>query len=255
MKKNEKFLTELKKELNIKLNEYEMASKTISDMIRRGIDNEKLEKLKESNNDLFYEIRKIRNYINSIENEENSSVEYEYYVEDDRNINFFDNIKKVDKDFDINKESNKNPYKAKNMTTTNKYLDEINDTIDSRVMANRFIVDLSELNIKGTMVYGVDYWGDSDSIEITIYDHIIDMFGDKMPIIQLLETRKDPFNFSISKIDATEKLIYKEKYTSARICQVAKYSMQYDSNDFAKIRLLVKYDNVDYETTQQKNKC
>ena len=75
--------------------------------------------------------------------------------------------------------------------------------------------------------------------------------GSKIPILEILKYTTNEFNFSIDHLDAKGNVIYTEWYDKCRIKSVYRDPIDYSSDDFSKIQILITYDNVEYETANE----
>lgn len=148
-----------------------------------------------------------------------------------------------------------NNYKAENGAITtdsdsvsscvNRTINEINDTIDNRGMTNRFLVDLSFIDVPKVMVKSVEYF--SDGLTICIYNFVDE---NMVPILKKLkeainESRKFPID--IDHLSASNNLMYRECFSNCFIYGISQTPIDTNSNDFSYIYLNIRYDDVTYE--------
>ena len=135
-------------------------------------------------------------------------------------------------------------------SVSNKYLDEINKTIDSRVLGNRFLLHLNEtLEIPEIMVKSVSFDPSSKQLSICIYDFVKEINGKKYPLLELLKFAPSSFNFNLQHLDAVGKVIYTEKYLGGHIEQIFRDPIDYSMSEFLTIQMFVTYKDVSYDAT------
>jgi hypothetical protein len=132
-------------------------------------------------------------------------------------------------------------------STSNKYLDEINKTIDSRILGNRFLVHLDDVGIPEVMVKSVSFDPSSKQLSINIYDFVKDINGRKMPVLELLNGVPSLFKFTIQHLEANGNPIYTEKYFECHITEIYRDPIDYSISEFSTIQILVEYQAVTYE--------
>lgn len=283
MDKNKKeYLNNL---LSIRINQYKMLNNTLTEMFRKNGNKELIESMKKEINETLNEIEKIKFDLND-KKETNSeeNVTYSFYNDfvetvalensekklkdnEKKESGFYDSVVKQSKaaEFKMAEYSKKDhtnldykrtyannkSYEKKNLS--NKYIDEISNTIDSRLLSNRFLVHLNDsLNIPEIMVKSVAFDLNEGQLSITVYDFVKEIDGKNYSVLELLNDAPSTFKFTIERLNANEKTIYTEKYFGCHIDEIFRDSIDYSNTEFSTIQFLVGYDEVIYETNNKK---
>lgn len=266
----------LKNLLNMRINEYKMLNATLCEMVGRNSSKQVIDSMKSELDGIMLEIENINKDLERVKNGE-KEVTYTYYdknVEEKKNKGFYDSIVKQTKacEFVEAEETKKNgkKYNYENIyeqvkkeyndklgekkndcQLTNKFVEDLRNTADSRLQANRFLVDLKDpLSIPEIMVKSVSFDPISNRVSVCIYDFVTDFNGMKYPIMQVLKYAPNSFNFSIKHLEADGKVLYTEKYSRCHLMEVYRDPVDYASDDFSKIQIFISYQNVDYEASK-----
>ena len=217
----------LEEALRVKLNQHKMLNNTLEQMISSDRDETLVNEVEREVKSTLDEIRKIKMELKSA----NEEVTYSTYKENDTDKGLYDSITKKTK-----------------VLNRNEYLDKVRDTADSRVQANRFLVDLDKaLSIPEIMVSSVSFDLANNGVWVCIYDFIAEYEGHKFPIMEVLKYATYDFDFSIRHLDDEGNVIYVERYSKCNISEIYRDPIDYATNDFSKIQVFIKYENVDYE--------
>ena len=114
--------------------------------------------------------------------------------------------------------------------------------------ANRFIVRCEELNIAEHQFQSIVFKEDSNTLLITIRDHIIKVTDEMIcPIVKYLKDNVNTlFNLNVEYLDKTGCTLYGETYKNCKINSIEKMPLDYNVDEAHHIQLKVKYDNVSY---------
>ena len=130
-------------------------------------------------------------------------------------------------------------------------MEEVRNTADSRMLSNRFLVNLKDaLMIPETMVKSVAFDLEGKYVAVTIYDFIANTSnnGGKLPIMEVLKYNTSEFCFTIDHLKPNGDIGYVEYYSKCKIDTVYRNRLDYSSDEFASIEVLISYENVEYET-------
>lgn len=265
----------LNKLLWIRINQYKMLNNTLTEIITNNGNELLIDSMKKEIDDTLDEIEKIKFDLNNkkeTNNEEN--VNYSFYNDfvetvvpensEKKESGFYDSVvkqskaaefkmaeysKKVHTNLDYKRTyANNKSYEKKNLS--NKYIDEINNTIDSRLLSNRFLLHFNgNLEIPEVMIKSVSFDNSNKQLSICIYDFVKEINGVKYPLLNLLKADVSPFDFCLEHLDSVGNVVYAEKYIGGRIEEIYRDPLDYSSSEFSTIQMFVTYDNVKYETT------
>ena len=266
----------LKNLLNMRINEYKMLNATLCEMIERNSSKQVIDSMKSELGCIMSEIENINKDLEKIKNGE-KEVTYTYYdknVEEKKNKGFYDSIVKKNKAVQFKEAEGikngeaptkynyeniykkvetkyNNNFKANQDDLTKEFVEDLRNTVDSRLQSNRFLVDLKEsLSIPEIMVKSVSFDPRGNSVSVCIYDFITDFGGARYPILQVLKYAPNAFSFKVEHLDANGKVIYTERYSRCHITEVYRDPIDYSSDDFSKIQIFISYQNVEYETSK-----
>jgi len=266
----------LKNLLNMRINEYKMLNATLCEMVGRNSSKQAIDSMKSELDGIMSEIENINKYLEGVKNGE-KEVSYTYYdknVEEKKNKGFYDSIvkqtkacefveaeemKKNGKKYNyeniykqVKKEYNDELVEKKNdCQLTKKFVEDLRNTVDSRLQANRFLVDLKDsLSIPEIMVKSIAFDPNENRVSVCIYDFVTDFNGQKYPILQVLKYAPNSFNFTVKHLEADGKVMYTEKYSRCHLMEIYRDPIDYASDDFSKIQLFISYQNVEYETSK-----
>ena len=266
----------LKNLLNMRINEYKMLNATLCEMVGRNSSKQAIDSMKSELDGIMSEIENINKYLEGVKNGE-KEVSYTYYdknVEEKKNKGFYDSIvkqtkacefveaeemKKNGKKYNyeniykqVKKEYNDELVEKKNdCQLTKKFVEDLRNTVDSRLQANRFLVDLKDsLSIPEIMVKSIAFDPNENRVSVCIYDFVTDFNGQKYPILQVLKYAPNSFNFTVKHLEADGKVMYTEKYSRCHLMDIYRDPIDYASDDFSKIQLFISYQNVEYETSK-----
>ena len=195
-----KNMTEIEKEIEIKINQYAMLSNTIQEVLRKEyVPKESVDTLQKEADKTLMEINALRK--KAVEEKENTS-------------NLFDSIKKVE---------NNSPYDIKKYSIT----------LENVMSSNRFLVRMSGFNIPEFMVSSVDFCDtDENKLHLKIYDFVAtDDDGKSVPVASLLKNEKT-FTIYIDYLDATGRIVYREEYIGCTISSLIKSSLDSTIDEF-----------------------
>lgn len=131
---------------------------------------------------------------------------------------------------------------------SNKYIDEINKTVDSRLLGNRFLVHLDDvMGIPEVMVKSVSFDPSGKRLSITIYDFVKEINGNKYPVLKLLTVAPKVFGFTIDHLEANGNVIYTEKYFACHVAEIFRDPIDYSMSEFSTIQMFIDYERVTYE--------
>lgn len=235
---------DLDKRLEMKINEHKMLMNTLHEAFRKPNSTEyTLNTIKSAINDTLEEIADLRGQINS-ENKFNESLfdgikkkeetpakENKMKVHD--TASFFDKIQKKEKELEDKK-------------PTLNLSSEMH--VDNILFCNRFLFDVSFLDIPQTMVQWVDVNNDPQrTIEFAIYDFVDE---DGVPVLAKLaayDGRK--FVAEIKHLNPIGEVVYKEKFNGCYLDSMnRRSSLRYADSEPSQIILKLYYDGVSYET-------
>ena len=104
-----------------------------------------------------------------------------------------------------------NNFKVNQNGLTKKFVEDLRNTADSRLQANRFLVDLKKpLNIPETMVKSIAFDPNENRVSVCIYDFVTDFNGQKHPILQVLKYAPNSFDFTVKRLGGDGKVMYTE---------------------------------------------
>ena len=127
------------------------------------------------------------------------------------------------------------------------FLDKLESSENDRTQRNRFLVKfMDSLGIPEIMVKSV-YFCNENEITIGIYDFVAEVNGKKQPIINVLESFKSSFDFSILHLDSYGLVKYTEKYSNCKIDHIYRSALNYADDDFSDIQISISFGKVDYE--------
>lgn len=262
--------------LNMRINEYKMLNATLCEMIGRNSSKQVIDSMKSELDGIMSEIENINKDLEQVKNGEKVTT-YTYYdknVEEKKNKGFYDSIVKQTKacEFveaeDAKKNGKKYNYeniyeqvkkeyndklaeKNNDCQLTKKFVEDLRNTVDSRLQANRFLVDLKDpLSIPEIMVKSIAFDPNENRVSVCIYDFVTDFNGQKYPILQVLKYAPNSFNFTVKHLEADGKVMYTEKYSRCHLMEIYRDPIDYASDDFSKIQLFISYQNVEYETSK-----
>jgi hypothetical protein len=262
-------LSDAERRLKMKINEHKMLINSLHDLFNREDSSSRsIENLKSMIDSTINEIEAIRKEI-----EGDYAPTINIYNDEKKNeilrnsgINIFDNIKKKqeykkperyfgnggicpDHSFfeDIRKKD-KEVEEKKNSGTMYDLGNSLN--VDNIVLCNRFLLDMSVIGIPETMVKKVlnERVNGNRCLYVDIYDFVTDS---GVPVMQNLsmtsENRK--FTLEIKHLDASGKIMYKEKFNGCRLDtdEIYTTALRYDESEPAVITLRILYDGVSYE--------
>lgn len=272
-------LEDIIKEKKLLENNREMLLKTMGEMLSNRGNKGAINEMVDDILDLGKRINKLENIINCYEEEDNEP-SYEYYGKEYKDTNFYssrDNIEKLNEWKDkIDKGEIKpsvytrlekdamerrnsqllmNKYKAENNVTStdsesasscvNHIIEEINNTVDNRCMTNRFLVDLSFIDVPKVMVKSVDYY--NGDLSVCIYNFVDENMVPILKKLQEVENENRKFPIDIDHLSASNNLMYRECFSNCFIYGISQSSIDMNSNDFSYIYLNIRYGDMTYE--------
>lgn len=272
----------LKSLLWIRINQQKMLNNTLCEMMSRNSDNKSIEMIKEDLDEIMEEISNI-NYDIAKLGEKDEEVTYSFYdnvvkekacEEDKKSKGFYDSIVKQNKAVQFKEAEDikngeaptkynyeniykkvetkyNNNFKVNQDDLTKEFVEDLRNTADSRLQANRFLVDLKDpLSIPEIMVKSISFDPNENRVSVCIYDFVTNFNGKKYPILQVLKYAPNSFNFTVKHLEADGKVMYTEKYSRCHLMEIYRDPIDYASDDFSKIQLFISYQNVDYETSK-----
>lgn len=278
-RKDPKYLESL---LWTRINQQKMLNNTLCEMMSKNSSRKSIETIKENLDEIMEEISNI-NYDIARIGKKDEEVTYSFYdnveknrcldamtekacEEDKKSKGFYDSIVKQNKAVQFKEaedikngevqtkysyENIYNNFKVNQNGLTKKFVEDLRNTADSRLQANRFLVDLKKsLNIPEIMVKSIAFDPNENRVSVCIYDFVTDFNGQKYPILQALKYAPNSFDFTVKHLEADGKVMYAEKYSKCNLMEVYRDPMDYASDDFSKIQLFISYNNVDYETSK-----
>jgi hypothetical protein len=282
-RKDPKYLKSL---LWTRINQQKMLNNTLCEMMSKNSSKKSIEMIREDIDEIVKEINKINYDISKI-GKKDEDVTYSFYdnVKKDCSFEgiaekaakeaamekgFYDSIVKQSKAVQFVEDEHKKEGKPtikynyesiykKNESDANykddltkEFVEDLRNTADSRLQANRFLVDLKDpLNIPEIMVKSVAFDPQENRVSVCIYDFVTDFNGQKYPILQVLKYAPNSFNFVIKHLEADGKVLYTERYSRCHLMEIYRDPIDYASDDFSKIQLFISYQNVEYETSKQ----
>lgn len=265
-----------------RINQQKMLNNTLCEMMSKNSSRKSIETIKENLDEIMEEISNI-NYDIARIGKKDEEVTYSFYdnveknrcldamtekacEEDKKSKGFYDSIVKQNKAVQFKEaedikngevptkysyENIYNNFKVNQNGLTKKFVEDLRNTADSRLQANRFLVDLKKpLNIPETMVKSIAFDPNENRVSVCIYDFVTDFNGQKHPILQVLKYAPNSFDFTVKRLGSDGKVMYTEKYSKCNLMEVYRDPMDYASDDFSKIQLFISYNNVDYETSK-----
>jgi hypothetical protein len=260
----------------MRINEYKMLNATLCEMIGRNSSKQVIDSMKSELGGIMSEIENINKDLEKIKNGE-KEVTYTYYdknMEEKKNKGFYDSIVKQNKAVQFKEAEDikngeaptkynyeniykkvetkyNNNFKVNQDDLTKEFVEDLRNTADSRLQANRFLVDLKyPLSIPEIMVKSIAFDPNENRVSVCIYDFVTDFNGQKYPILQVLKYAPNSFNFTVKHLEADGKVMYTEKYSRCHLMEIYRDPIDYASDDFSKIQLFISYQNVDYETSK-----
>lgn len=228
---NETEVKYLKSMLDTKVNQYKMLSGTLAQMLSKNPNyTNEIKQVKNELNETLGQIIRIKKDLNKLVYSTMFS-NCHLRSKDDDNVtySFYNKVKKptFDKGF--------------------------SETTENRIKGNKFLVRVKEsLGIPEDMVSSASFNLGDKEMSLCIYDFLSDVGdGTKIPILEILKYTTNEFNFSIDHLDAKGNVIYTEWYDKCRIKSLYRDPIDYSSDDFSKIQILITYDNVEYETANE----
>lgn len=265
-----------------RINQQKMLNNTLCEMMSKNSSRKSIETIKENLDEIMEEISNI-NYDIARIGKKDEEVTYSFYdnveknrcldaitekacEEDKKSKGFYDSIVKQNKAVQFKEaedikngkvptkysyENIYNNFKVNQNGLTKKFVEDLRNTADSRLQANRFLVDLKKsLNIPEIMVKSIAFDPNENRVSVCIYDFVTDFNGQKYPILQVLKYAPNSFDFTVKHLGGDGKVMYAEKYSKCHLMEVYRDPMDYASDDFSKIQLFISYNNVDYETSK-----
>lgn len=255
-----------------RINQQKMLNNTLCEMMTRNSNKKSVDMIKQELNEIMEEISKINYDIAKI-GKKDEEVTYSFYdnvekntcldamaekacEEDKKSKGFYDSIVKQNKAVQFKEVGG-----IKNGEVPTKYsyenglaeeiVEDLRNTADSRLQANRFLVDLKDpLSIPEIMVKSIAFDPNENRVSVCIYDFVTDFNGQKYPILQVLKYAPNSFNFTVKHLEADGKVMYTERYSRCHLMEIYRDPIDYASDDFSKIQLFISYQNVDYETSK-----
>lgn len=235
---------DIEKRLEMKINEHKMLMNTLHEAFRKPSSTEyTLNTIKSAINDTLEEIADLRSQISNenkineslfdgIKKKENASAN-ENASKPNSSTSFFDRIKKEEKELEEKK-------------PTLNLSSEMH--VDNILFCNRFLFDLSFLDIPQTMIQWVNVNNDPQrTIEFAIYDFVDE---DGIPVLAKLaayDGRK--FVAEIKHLNPVGEVVYKEKFNGCYLDSMNRRSpLRYTDSEPSQIILKLYYDGVSYET-------
>ena len=273
-----------------RINQQKMLNNTLCEMMSKNSSRKSIEMIKENLDEIMEEISNINYDIAKI-GKKDEEVTYSFYdnveknrcpdamtekdcEEDKKSKGFYDSIVKQNKAVQFKEAEDikngeaptkynyeniykkvetkyNNNFKAKQDDLTKEFVEDLRNTADSRLQANRFLVDLKDpLSIPEIMVKSIAFDPNENRVSVCIYDFVTDFNGQKYPILQVLKYAPNSFNFTVKHLEADGKVMYTEKYSRCHLMEIYRDPIDYASDDFSKIQLFISYQNVDYEASK-----
>lgn len=281
----------LKSLLNTRINQQKMLNNTLCEMMSRNSNKKSIEMIREELDEIMEEINNINYDIAKLgEKNKKVTYGFYDNVKKDCSFEgvsekaakeaamekgFYDSIVKQNKAVqfkeaeDIKKEGGEptkynyeniykkvetkynNNFKVNKDDLTKEFVEDLRNTADSRLQANRFLVDLKDpLSIPEIMVKSIAFDPNENRVSVCIYDFVTDFNGQKYPILQVLKYAPNSFNFTVKHLEADGKVMYAERYSRCHLMEIYRDPIDYASDDFSKIQLFISYQNVEYETSK-----
>ena len=272
----------LKSLLNTRINQQKMLNNTLCEMMSRNSNKKSIEMIKEELDEIMEEINNI-NYDIAKLGEKDRKVTYGFYdnvvkekacEENKKSKGFYDSIVKQNKAVQFKEAEDikngeaptkynyeniykkvetkyNNNFKVNQDDLTKEFVEDLRNTADSRLQANRFLVDLKDpLSIPEIMVKSIAFDPNENRVSVCIYDFVTDFNGQKFPILQVLKYAPNSFNFTVKHLEADGKVMYTERYSRCHLMEIYRDPIDYASDDFSKIQLFISYQNVEYEASK-----
>lgn len=236
-------LEDIIKEKKLLENNREMLLKTMGEMLCNRSNNGAINEMTDDILDLGKRINKLEDIINCYEEEDNEP-SYEYYGKKYQDTNFYSSRDKMVKLNEWKDKIDKGEIKP-SINKENKYLEDINNTVDNRCMTNRFLVDLSFIDVPKVMVKSVDYY--NGDLSICIYNFVDENMVPILKKLQEVENENRRFPIDIDHLSASNNLMYRECFSNCFIYGISQSSIDMNSNDFSYIYLNIRYGEVSYE--------
>jgi hypothetical protein len=273
-----------------RINQQKMLNNTLCEMMTRNSNKKSIDMIKQELNEIMEEISKINYDITRVGKKE-EEVTYSFYdnveknrcpdamtekacEEDKKGKGFYDSIVKQNKAVQFKEEEDikngeaptkynyeniykkvetkyNNNFKVNQDDLTKEFVEDLRNTADSRLQANRFLVDLKDpLSIPEIMVKSIAFDPNDNRVSVCIYDFVTDFNGKKYPILQVLKYAPNSFNFIVKHLEANGNVMYTERYSRCHLVEIYRDPIDYASDDFSKIQLFISYQNVEYETSK-----
>ena len=285
-----KDLEYLKSLLWTRINQQKMLNNTLCEMMSKNSSRKSIEMIKEDLDEIIEEISNINYDIAKI-GKKDEEVTYSFYdnveknkcletmkekacEEDKKSKGFYDSIVKQNKAVQFKEAEDikngeaptkynyeniykkvetkyNNNFKVNQDDLTKEFVEDLRNTADSRLQANRFLVDLKDpLSIPEIMVKSIAFDPNENRVSVCIYDFVTDFNGQKYPILQVLKYAPNSFNFTVKHLEADGKVMYTERYSRCHLMEIYRDPIDYASDDFSKIQLFISYQNVEYEASK-----
>ena len=227
----------LKSLLWTRINQQKMLNNTLCEMMTRNSNKKSIYMIKQELNEIMDEINKI-NYDIARVGKKEEEVTYSFYdnVKKDCSFEgvaekaakeaamekgFYDSIVKQNKAVQFKEAEDikngeaptkynyeniykkvetkyNNNFKVNQNDLTKEFVEDLRNTADSRLQANRFLVDLKDpLSIPEIMVKSIAFDPNENRVSVCIYDFVTDFNGQKYPILQVLKYAPNSFNFTV----------------------------------------------------------
>jgi hypothetical protein len=273
-----------------RINQQKMLNNTLCEMMTRNSNKKSIDMIKQELNEIMEEISKINYDITRVGKKE-EEVTYSFYdnveknrcpdamtekacEEDKKGKGFYDSIVKQNKAVQFKEAEDikngeaptkynyeniykkaetkyNNNFKVNQDDLTKEFVEDLRNTADSRLQANRFLVDLKDpLSIPEIMVKSIAFDPNDNRVSVCIYDFVTDFNGKKYPILQVLKYAPNSFNFIVKHLEANGNVMYTERYSRCHLVEIYRDPIDYASDDFSKIQLFISYQNVEYETSK-----
>ena len=272
----------LKSLLNTRINQQKMLNNTLCEMMSRNSNKKSIEMIREELDEIMEEINNINYDIVKL-SEKDKKATYGFYdnvvkekacEENKKSKGFYDSIVKQNKAVQFKEAEDvknvetptkynyeniykkvetkyNNNFKVNQDDLTKEFVEDLRNTADSRLQANRFLVDLKDpLSIPEIMVKSIAFDPNENRVSVCIYDFVTDFNGQKYPILQVLKYAPNSFNFTVKHLEADGKVMYTERYSRCHLMEIYRDPIDYASDDFSKIQLFISYQNVEYETSK-----
>jgi hypothetical protein len=241
----------LKSMLDTKVNQYKMLSGTLAQMLSKNPNyTNEAKQVKNELNETLEQIIQMKRDLDKLVYGTMFSNCHSCPKDDDNvTYSFYNKVKKQEPKkavFDILLDDDKTPKLKEDVN-------ELRNIAENRIKGNRFLVRVEKaLGVPEIMVSSASFNLSDKEMSLCIYDFLSDVGdGSKIPILEILKYTTNEFNFSIDHLDAKGNVIYTEWYDKCRIKSVYRDPIDYSSDDFSKIQILITYDNVEYETANE----